>query len=165
MDGPDSSGSAPRLGSWGRTAAITGVVAAVEGDTVTLFDPGNRRMAEVPRADVVPLEAGAVTVALRVDLPIPHGLSQEALVRWVASLADDAVRERARAALAEAGLDDAVTLPTVRLDVEATGASGALCLCGARTVAPDGTSVPCASCGRQAVAPPARSTTGDVLGL
>ncbi|HVL99301.1 MAG TPA: hypothetical protein VM324_08420 [Egibacteraceae bacterium] len=165
MSSADSGGREPLLGSWARASDVTGVVAALATDTVTLFDPGNRRMAEVSRADLTPLEAGAVTVAVHVDLPVPHGLSQEALLRWVASLADTVVRQRAREALTDAGLDDAVTLPDVRLDVQASTTGGALCLCGARTPTPDGTSAVCGACGRQAVAPPARSDAGDVLGL
>lgn len=154
-----------RLGAWGRTADLIGVVAAIDEDTVTLFDPGHRRVARVAHGEVQPVEAGALTVSLQVDLPVPHGVAEDALTRWVASLADETVTERARAALADAGLDDAVTLPTVRLVVDAAATSGAVCLCGARTPAPDGASVACAGCGREAVAPPARSDTGDVLGI
>lgn len=153
------------MGAWGRTADLIGVVAAVDDETVTLFDPGHRRVARVAHADVQPVEAGALTVSLHVDLPVPHGVGEDALMRWVASLADEAVAERARTALVDAGLDEAVTLPTVRLRVEAAATSGAVCLCGARTPAPDGASVACAGCGREAVAPPARSDTGDVLGI
>lgn len=155
----------PRLGAWARAGELTGVVAASDDDTVTLYDPGNRRMAQVPHAETTPVEAGAVTVTLQVDVPIPHGLAEDALARWVASLADEAVAARARTALAEAGLDEGVTLPVVRLDVQAASTSGAVCLCGARTPAPDGASLACAACGREAVAPPARPDTGDVLGL
>jgi len=162
---PDGSSRGLRLGAWGRTAELIGVVAAIDEESVTLFDPGSRRMAQVPHREVTRVEAGALTLSLHVDLPVPHGLAEDALMRWVASLADQAVRDRAREALAEAGLDEAVTLPTVRLEVEAAATSGAVCLCGARTPAPDGASVACAACGRQAAAPPARSDRGDVLGL
>lgn len=165
MAEPEGSSRGLRLGAWGRTAELIGVVAALDDDAVTLFDPGSRRMAQVPHEEVTPVEAGALTLSVRVDLPVPHGLAEEGLLRWVASLADETVRGRARAALAEAGLDEAVTLPTVRLDVEAAATSGAVCLCGARTPAPDGASLACAACGRQAAARPARSDRGDVLGL
>lgn len=165
MPEPGARARAPRLGAWGRTADLIGVVVAVDEDAVTLFDPGHRRVVRVARGEVQPVEAGALTVSLQVDLPVPHGLAEDALKRWVASLADETVAERARAALDEAGLDDAVTLPSVRLQVAAAATSGAVCLCGARTPAPDGASVACAGCGREAVAPPARSDTGDVLGL
>lgn len=154
-----------RLGGWGRAGDLVGVVAALDDDGVTLFDPGERRMTRLPAADVLPLEAGAVTVSLRVDLPVPHGLGEQALIRWAASLADEDVRRRARAALAEAGIDEAVMLPQVRLDVEPVSTSGAVCLCGARTPAADGTSVACAACGRQAVTRPPRAGGGDVLGI
>lgn len=153
------------LGAWARAGDLTGVVAAADADTVTLFDPGRRRMARVPHAEAVAVETGAVTVSLRVDLPLPHGLGEDALARWVASLADPAIRERARDALAEEGLDEGALLPEVRLDVEPAATSGAVCLCGARTPAPDGTHVVCRSCGREAAARPPRSSTGDVLGI
>lgn len=154
-----------RIGSWARAGDLTGVVAATADGTVTLYDPGLRQMARVPREEASPVAAGAVTVTVEVDLPVPHGLAEEALVRWVASIADEGVRERARAALAEAGLDAAVTLPDARLRIQAASTSGALCLCGARTPAPDGSAVACDQCGREAVAPPARRDGGDVLGL
>lgn len=165
MSAADRASSRPRLGSWGRAGDLTGVVVAVDGEEVTLFDPGHRRMARVPLGEMTPVEAAALTVSLQVDLPVPHGLPEDALARWVASLADEAVRERARAALTEAGVDEGVSLPAPRLRVEPAATSGAVCLCGARTPAADGASVPCAACGREAVAPPARSGTGDVLGL
>lgn len=153
------------LGAWARAGDLTGVVAAADAEAVTLFDPGGRRMARVPHAEAVAVEAAAVTVSLRVDLPLPHGLDEESLVRWVANLADPTVRERARDALAEEGLDDGVLLPEVRLDVEAAATDGAVCLCGARTPAPDGTRVVCRACGREAASRPPRSGAGDVLGL
>lgn len=165
MPESDARSQGPRLGAWGRTGDLIGVVAAVDDETVTLFDPGQRRMAKVTRDEVQHVEAGALTVSLQVDLPVPHGVAEDTLVRWVASLADEAVSERARAALRDAGLDEAVALPPVRLHVEAAATSGAVCLCGARTPAPDGASLACAGCGREAVAPPARSDTGDVLGI
>lgn len=165
MEPSGRSQSAPRVGAWARAGSLVGVVAVSDEDAVTLYDPGSRRMARVSPAEVTPVEAGAVTVSVHVDLPIPHGLAGDALARWVASLTDETIRDRARAALAEAGIDQGVTLPEVRLDVQAAATSGALCLCGARTPAPDGASLACDQCGREAVAPPARSDTGDVLGL
>lgn len=165
MEPSEKSQPAPRVGAWARTGSLVGVVAVSDGDQVTLYDPGSRQMARVSSGEVTPLEAGAVTVSVHVDLPIPHGLAGQALARWVASLTDETVRERARAALAEAGIDAAVALPEVRLEVQPASTSGALCLCGARTPAPDGAALACDQCGREAVAPPARSDTGDVLGL
>lgn len=164
-DPVDAAPGAPRIGSWARAGDLTGVVAAAEDGTVTLYDPGRRQMARVAGGEVTPVEAGAVTVTIEVDLPVPHGLAEDSLQRWVASLADDDVRERAHTALEKAGLDQAVALPQVRLQLQAASTPGAVCLCGARTPAPDGTAVACASCGREAVAPPARKGGGDVLGL
>lgn len=149
-----------RLGAWARSGAFVGVVAAVDGD-VTLFDPAARRSTRVPASEVEPLPAGAVTVTLRVDLPLPHGLVEADLRRWAASLTDEVLRERAAAALTEAGLDPGAALPPVTLELAASG-SGALCLAGHRTPAEG--SVACAECGREAVPPPARPD-GDVLGL
>lgn len=165
MESSGRSPSALRVGAWARAGSLVGVVAASDEDAVTLYDPGSRRMARVSPGEVTRVEAGAVTVTLQVDLPIPHGLAGDALARWVASLADETIRDRARAALAEAGIDPGITLPEVRLEVQAATTHGALCLCGARTPAPDGASLACDQCGREAVAPPARSDMGDVLGL
>lgn len=165
MEPSGRSQSTPRIGAWARAGSLVGVVATSDEQGVTLYDPGSRQMARVSPGEVTPLEAGAVTVSVHVDLPIPHGLAGDGLARWVASLADETIRERAHAALAEAGIDPGVTLPEVRLEVAAATTGGALCLCGARTPAPDGASLACEQCGRQAVAPPARSDTGDVLGL
>lgn len=163
MTGP--TGEAFPLGAWARAGELVGVVAAADADAVTLFDPGQRRMVRAARGEVTRVEAAALTVSLHVDLPVPHGLDEDTLVRWVASLADVAVRERAREALMEAGLDEGASLPAVRLAVEPASSGGAVCLCGARTPAPDGARVPCAACGRQAVGRPPRAGAGDVLGL
>lgn len=154
-----------RLGAWARTGDFTGVVAAVDDETVTLFDPGDRRVAQASRTDVVAVDSAALTVSLRVDLPVPHGLSEKTLMRWLASLAEPGVRARARNALTESDIDEAVMLPDVRVDVEPVSTSGAVCLCGARTPAPDGADVACARCGRHAVTRPPRSGGGDVLGI
>lgn len=149
-----------RVGSWARSGAFTGLVAAVD-DYVTLFDPAARQSTRVPAAEVEPLPAGAVTVTLRVDLPLPHGLVEQNLRRWAASLTDDVLRERAAAALTEAGLDPGAALPPVTVELASSG-PGALCLAGHRT--PAEAPVACAECGREAVPPPARPD-GDVLGL
>lgn len=143
---------------------MTGLVAAVEGERVTVFDPGARRQVTVAGAEVTPLPAGAVTVTVTVDLPLAHGLDEDELRRWVASLLDPVVRERAAEALLVAGLDQGAALPPVRLDVLAAQTSGAICLCGARTPAASGAAVACMACGRQAVARP-QPARGDLLGL
>ena len=142
-----------RLGSWARAGNLVGLVAAIDGDEVTLFDPGERQQARVPAAEVQPVPAGGVRVTLTVDLPLPHGIGEPALRRWVASLADDVVRDRAHAALTEAGLDPGAALPAVRVDVRPVE-SGPVCLCGQKVPAPAGAELACPSCGRTAVGPP-----------
>ena len=141
------------LGSWARSGAAMGLVAAVDGESVTLFDPGDRTRTTVPRAAVEALPAGGVTVSLSVDLPLPHGIEDHTLRRWIASLADPHLRQRAHDALAEAGLDPGSSLPEVRLDVRAIE-SGSVCLCGARTPARAGAEMRCSRCGRLAVGAP-----------
>lgn len=143
-----------RIGGWARSGGLVGLIAAIDGTSVTLFDPADRRRAEVAATDVEVLPASAVTVRVTVDLPLPHGLDEQAVRRWVASLTDDEVRERAHAALIEAGLDEGAALPAARLEV-APVASGSVCLCGSRTPAPPGAALACPSCGRLAVGPPA----------
>lgn len=143
--------TAPRIGSWARAGALVGIVAAVDGE-IAVFDPGARQVTRVPLDDVTPLPAGAVRVTLTVDLPLPHGLDESDLRRWVAALADDVLRERALAALAEAGLDEGAALPGVSLSVAPL--DGALCLAGHRVPSPAGASLACPSCGREAVGAP-----------
>lgn len=154
MSDDDTPTDALRLGTWARSDAAVGIVAAVTDDEVALFHPGERQVARVPRETVEVLPAGAVTVTATVDLPLAHGLGEDDVRRWVASLMDDVVRERAYAALAAEGLDEGTVLPGVRVDVAAQVSSGAVCLCGARVPAPDGAALACPSCGRQAVARP-----------
>lgn len=144
---------APRLGSWGRSGEFVGVVAAVDEREVTLFDPAARQSARVPRDALEPVPAGAVTVTVRLDLPLAHGLAEDDLRRWVAALVDGVLRERAAGALAEAGLDEGVALPPVTVEVTAAAGSGAVCLAGHRTPS-GGTPVACPACGREAVPPP-----------
>ncbi|MBA2318710.1 MAG: hypothetical protein H0V93_13160 [Euzebyales bacterium] len=146
----------PRLGSWSRARDLIGLVARVADGEVTLFHPGERRQLTVPAVEAEPVPAGAVTVTVSVELPVPHGLGEAELRRWVSSLTDDAVRERAYAALADADLDVGATLPGSELTVRSSADSGAVCLCGTRTPAPPGEAVPCPTCGREAVGPPAR---------
>jgi hypothetical protein len=143
------------LGGWARSGAIVGLVAAVDGENVTLFDPGERTRTTVARGDVEAVPAGAVTVAVSVDLPVPHGVDEHTLRRWVATLTDSVIRDRAYAALAEAGLDEGAALPSVRVDVRPVD-SGSICLCGAKTPAPAGAELRCTSCGRLAVGAPVR---------
>ncbi len=143
-----------RIGAWARAQGMVGLVAAVGEDTITLFQPGDRQMARVPRDSAQPVPAGAVTVTVTVDLPVPHGIGEDLLRRWVASLTDEVLRERAHAALLGAGMDEGATLPPVRVSVRGLDTGGAVCLCGARTPAGVGQAVTCASCGRQAVGAP-----------
>lgn len=137
---------------------MVGVVARVDGDRVTVFDPAKRRQHEVAVSAVTAVPAAAVRVTTSVDLPIPHGLDEHDLRRWIAMLTDPVLRERAAAALTEAGLDPGVTLPPVAVTATALADGASRCLCGATvastTTTPAGASPPaCRACGRQ-VAPP-----------
>lgn len=142
------------IGSWARAAAMVGIVVSADDDTVMVFDPGLRQMARVRRREAQSIPAGAVTVTVTVALPVPHGLEEPVLRRWVATLTDEVLRERAEDALSEAGVDAGAALPTAHLEV--APAEESICLCGARTPAPPGATLVCARCGRQAVGPPAR---------
>jgi hypothetical protein len=144
------------LGTWARSGEMVGLVAALDAEHVTLFDPTERQQTTVPRAEVAPVPAGAVTVSVTVNLPLPHGIAEEGLRRWVASLVDERVRDRAYAALHDAGLDEGAALPTARVDV-APVESGTVCLCGARTPGPAGAEIRCTACGRLAVGAPTAS--------
>lgn len=141
----------PRLGQWGKAGEFIGLVAAVDGDEVTLFDPATRQQTTVTGASVAPLPAGAVRVTVSATLPVPHGVGEDALRRWVASLADDRVRERAVAALADARLDDGAARAPVTVEVAV--AETAACLCGAAPAIESGAAGPCPECGRQAAGP------------
>lgn len=141
----------PRLGQWGKAGELVGLVAAVDGDEVTLFDPAGRREATVSAASVTPLPAGAVRVTVSATLPVPHGLGEQELRRWVASLADDRVRQRALAALAEAGLDDGAARPEASVDV--VPAETGACLCGESPDLAAGRNGACPACGRHAAGP------------
>ncbi|HEY8339051.1 MAG TPA: hypothetical protein VIK95_04235 [Egibacteraceae bacterium] len=146
-----------RLGTWARSGEIVGIVAAVRDGVATLFDPGDRRVTTVGVGDLEPVPAGAVETTVTVALPLPHGLGEDTLRRWLATLTDPVLRERATEALEDAGLDAAAVLPQARVEVRAAApGSGARCLCGVVTPAEDGTAVACQACGRQAVAPPLR---------
>lgn len=141
------------LGSWAKAGSFVGLVARVDGETVTLFDPGERQRLDVPIGDVAAMPSGGVTVTVTVDVPLPHGVDESAVRRWLATLTDPTLRERAYAALAEAGLDEGAALPDARVTV-APLASGTVCLCGARTPAPAGSEIRCTNCGRLAVGAP-----------
>ena len=144
------------VGGWARTGGVVGLVAAVDGENVTLFDPGDRTRTTAPRADVEAVPAGGVTISISVDLPVPHGIDEHTIRRWVASLTDPHLRDRAYAALSESGLDEGAALPNVRMEVHPVS-SGSVCLCGARTPAPAGAEVRCTNCGRLAVGAPVSS--------
>lgn len=151
-----------RIGTWARAGDLVGVVAAADADEVTLFNPGDRQMARLPAAEVTPLPAGRVRVEVAVELPIPHGLPEVSLRRWVAALLDPVVRDRARAAVGEAGLDDAPLAPEPRLVVTRPEGSGAVCWRGHKLPAPDGATVECPSCGGPAFArPTSRGETAE----
>lgn len=141
------------LGTWARSGSFVGLVVGVDGESVTLFDPGERQRLDAPRADVAALPAGGVTITVTVDVPLPHGVDESSVRRWVASLTDLTLRERAYSALAEAGLDEGAALPDARITVAPID-HGTVCLCGARTPAPAGTELQCSNCGRLAVGAP-----------
>lgn len=148
----------PEVGTWARIDDFVGLVAAIEGDAVTVFDPGARQQRRAPTAQVTVLPAAAVRVTMHVDLPIPHGLPEVSLRRWVALLADPVLRERAAGAMVETGLDEGAAAPPVEFDARALADGLARCLCGATTTTDPGVPVRCATCGRQAappIAPPA----------
>ena len=154
-----------RLGTWVRTGALVGLVASVDGDEVAVFDPTARQLTKVTSSQVQPVPAGALSVRAEVDLPLPHGLDEHGLRRWLASLLDPAVRERATTALVEQGLDEGAALPQLRLTVAPAEGPGAVCLCGRRAPAPDGEALACPACGRQAVARPTSARSpGDGAG-
>lgn len=148
-----------RVGDWARSGGLLGLVVRADDDSLTLFDPGERHRAEVARADAQRVPAGAVTVSVTVDLPLPHGVDEPVVRRWVASLTDETVRERAYAALAEAGLDEGPALPGARVDVRPVD-GGLVCLCGARLPGPPGGEATCPSCGRRAVGAPVGNRPG-----
>jgi hypothetical protein len=156
-EGPDDVPQlGPRLGSWARSGQLIGLVVAAADGEVTIFDPGERISATVPFGEAETIPAGAVTVTVTVDLPLPHGVAEPSLRRWVASLLDETVRERAYAALTEAGLDQGAALPAVRVDVRPMEGTVAICLCGAKVPGPAGARLSCPSCGRESVGPPLR---------
>lgn len=152
--GDGVAGDPPRLGSWARSGGLVGIVVHQAGDRVTLFEPAQRRMADVAVTELEAVPAAAVTITASVDLPLAHGLEEADVRRWVAALLDPVLRERAREALVAAGLDDGAALPEPRLDVQPMSTSGAVCLCGARVPAPPGTALACRACGREAVSAP-----------
>lgn len=145
----------PPVGAWARAGSFVGlVVAAPPGDHVTLFDPAERQSTRVASGSVERLPAGAVTVRLTIDLPLPHGLGEDALRRWGAVLIDPMLRERAREALNEAGLDPGPALPPVHVELVPAADTGHLCVAGHRTPAVDDADVTCGTCGRAAVGQP-----------
>jgi hypothetical protein len=141
------------LGAWARSGGFVGLVVAMDAEKVTLFDPGERQVMNAAPAEIEPVPAGGVTVTVSVDLPVPHGVSEATLRRWIAALADDTLRARAQQALSEQGLDDGATLPAARFFVVPV-TNGTVCLCGSRIPAPPGTEMVCTNCGRLAVGPP-----------
>lgn len=154
MSASDGSPDGPRLGSWARSGGLVGLVAAVTDDEITLFDPGERHMAAVPRDQVESVPAGAVTVTVTADLPVPHGVDEASLRRWIAALTDLDLRDRSATALRDAGLDAGAALPDARVSVRALEGTVAVCLCGAKVPAPTGARIACPNCDREAVGPP-----------
>jgi hypothetical protein len=148
-----ASGNDLPLGSWARSGSFTGLVARSDELHVTLFDPGSRQQHQAARGQVQPVPAAAVRVTVTVDLPLPHGFDEDSLRRWVGVLTDPVLRERAAAAMSDAGLDPGAAQPEVSVDVRALDDGLARCLCGATTPAASGVAVICSACGRQAAPP------------
>lgn len=140
-----------RVGQWARSGGLTGLVVAVDGPEVALFDPADRQLARVPVDTAEPLPAGAVAITLRLELPLPHGLGEDALRRWAATLVDEVLRERAGDALAEAGLDRGPALAAVSVDLRP--AAGHRCVAGHETQTDGAAPVACQTCGREACPP------------
>ncbi len=149
-----------RIGSWGRAEGFIGLVARHDDGEVTLFDPASRQATRALAGTVEPVPAGAVTVTVRLELPLAHGLAEGDLRRWVASLVDATLRERAVTALAEAGFDEGPALPPVSVEIRPADGDDALCLAGHRTPTA-GQAVACAVCGREAVPPPTSAAAPD----
>ena len=145
------------LGSWVRAGTMTGLVVSVERDDVGVFDPGERRLATVPRAQAHLLPSAAVRVTITVDLPLPHGVGEETLRRWLAALVDPVLQDRASTALRQDGHDAGPALPSTDVVLTPSPGSDAVCLCGHRTDAQGSARVECSACGRVAVVPPASS--------
>lgn len=145
----------PALGGWARAEGVVGLVAAIDADEVAIFDPAARRVIRVTPEQVEAIPAGAVTVTATVDLPLPHGLAEDDLRRWVAALLDPMIRERAVEALADAELDVAAALPAVALAFGPAAGEECLCLAGHHSpTAQPGTPQLCPTCGRMAVPRP-----------
>lgn len=140
----------PPLGGWATADGFVGLVTAVADGQVTLLDPGQRSRHTVTTDQVTRVPAAAVRVTVAVDLPIPHGLPEDSLRRWMAMLTDPVLRTRAAEAFAAAGLDDGAALPRPTMDVVATGDGMARCLCGHAVPAAVGETVGCPQCGRPA---------------
>lgn len=143
-----------RLGAWARAGQVTGLVVALDDASATVFEPGERRLATLARAQVQPVPAGAVRVTLSMEVPLPHGVGDATLRRWMAALTDPVLRERAATALEEAGMDTGPALPSVDDVLTPAAGDDAVCLCGARTPTAGRDEVACAACGRSAVVPP-----------
>jgi hypothetical protein len=99
------------IGRWVRASGFVGIVSAVEDDgTVVVFNPGDRQMLRATPGTLQPLPTGTVEVRVGVQVQVPHGLSEEALRRWVAAMLDPVLRERARDSLTDQGLDPAAVM-------------------------------------------------------
>lgn len=145
--------TAPRLGAWARADGIIGVVARVADGRVTLFDPGQRRQHTVATDVLEHVPSAAVQVTTTVAVPLPHGLDETDLRRWVAMLTDPVLRDRARQALRDEQLDAGVTLPEVTVTATPLTDGALHCLCGAATPLGDSHAGACPRCGRQPTPP------------
>ena len=111
------------LGTWVKAGPLVGIVSKMESDgTVVVFNPGDRQMVRAPRGAVQVLPTGRVQVRFALQLDVPHGLSEDSLKRWMASLIDPVLRTHAQATMIEHGLDDRPFMvdPTIEI-TEVTG--------------------------------------------
>jgi hypothetical protein len=99
-----------QIGTWARSGTFTGLVAAIAEDgTVTLFNPGDRQVLRADPGTAAGLPAGRD--------PAVERLLLEAVGDVQAALVDPILRDRARDALAEGGLDPSAFAPTATVEV------------------------------------------------
>lgn len=94
------------IGTWARAGGLVGMVSRIDPDgTVTLFNPGDRQIVKASRAAVQTLPTGMIEARVALRMVVPHGLNDDSMRRWLATLIDPVLRERAVESLREMGLD------------------------------------------------------------
>ena len=112
------------VGTWARAGNMVGIVSKVDDDgVVTLFNPGDRQILKATQGALTELPTGIVEAQVAVRLVVPHGLTDSSVRRWLATLVDPVLRERAQESLRELGLDGApMTIePTIEVREVADG--------------------------------------------